>query len=88
MSREHTMTRQARLSFIGLAIITTLLPWLVLFVGRSVFILSVFWLLALLLLISSIALLRKNFQLAIAGFGALLLTFLSMMIVPSLARGW
>ena len=81
------MIQKTQLSFVGLAILTVLMPWLILFAGRGVFILCLFWLLALSLLVSSIALLRKSRQLAIAGFAALLLTFLSMMIVPSFARG-
>lgn len=81
------MTQKTQSSFVGLAILTVLMPWLILFIGRGVSILCLFWLLALALLISSVALLRKNRQLAIAGFAALLLTFLSMMIVPSFARG-
>jgi len=81
------MSQKTQFSFIGMAVLTVLMPWLILFVGRGVFILCLFWLLALSLLISSIALLRKSRQLAIAGFAALLLTFLSMMIVPSFARG-
>ena len=80
------MTQKKQSTFIGLMILTVLMPWLILFAGRGVFILCLFWLFALSLLISSIALLRKNQQLAIAGFIALLLTFLSMMIVPSFAR--
>ena len=80
------MTQKKQSTFIGLMILTVLMPWLILLVGRGVLVLCLFWLFALSLLISSIALLRKNQQLAIAGFVALLVTFLSMMIVPSFAR--
>jgi len=80
------MTQKARSTFIGLAILTVLMPWLILFVGRGVFILCLFWVLVLSLLVSSAAVFRKSRQLAIAGFAALLLTFLFMLIVPSYAR--
>jgi hypothetical protein len=74
-------------SFICLAVLTLLMPWLILFIGRGVFILCLFWLLVLSLLVSSIVMFRKSPQLAVTGFAALLLTLVSMLIVPSFARG-
>ena len=81
------MTKTVRTSFVSLAILTVLMPWAILCVGRGPVILSLFWLLFLSLLVGSIVMLRKSQQLAMAGFVALLLTFFFMMIVPSLARG-
>jgi len=81
------VTPKTRFTFIGLAVLTVLMPWLIVFVGRGVFILCTFCLLVMSLLISSVALVRKDRQLAIAGLVALLLTFLSMLIAPNFSRG-
>ena len=83
---DHAMSQRTHLAFISLAVSTVLMPWLILVVGRGVFVLSLFWLLALSLLVGSIAMLRKSRLLAITGFAALLLTFWSMVAVPSFAR--
>jgi hypothetical protein len=78
------MTKAARNSFVGLAILTIVMPWLTLLFARGALIVPLLW---LALLVASIAMLRRSHRLAITGFVALLVTFLSMVIIPSLTRG-
>ena len=81
------MTKKSHVTFVSLALATVLMPWLILLTGRVVLMFCLFWLFVLSLLSGSIVMLWKSRILAIVGFIALLLTLLSMIIVPSFARG-
>ena len=81
------MSQKTRMTFVGLAVSTVLMPWMILLFGRGVFILCLLWLLIVSLLIGSFVMLRTNRPLALVGFAALLLTFFSMVVVPSLVKG-
>jgi len=79
--------RKTNLAFGAVSAVTVGMPWLVLWIGRGVVQLSVFWLCLLVVLVWSIVAFRKNRQRAVCGLIVLLLAFMSMMVVPSLARG-
>jgi hypothetical protein len=75
------------LAFRAVSAATVVLPWLPLWLGRVPVLLSLFWLCLLVVLIWTIMVFRKNRQLAAWGLLALLAAFVSMIVVPSLARG-
>ncbi len=66
---------------------TVALPWLVLWFGRGPVLLSLFWVCLFVVLVWTVISLRKNRRLAGWGLFVLLAAFVSMMVVPSLARG-
>ena len=80
------MSERLAVGFVALEAATLAMPWLMLFFGRGVVRLFVF-LILLLLLVSTVAIFRKHRRLATSGIITLLLTLLSMMLVPSYARG-
>jgi len=66
---------------------TLALPWLLLWAGRGPVLLSLFWVCLLTVLVWTIVAFRKNRPLAVWGLFVLVAAFVSMMVVPSLARG-
>ena len=81
------MSKRLTVGFVTLEAATLAMPWLMLFFGRGVVRLFVFLILLLLLLVSTVVIFRKHRRLATSGIITLLLTLLSMMLVPSYARG-
>ena len=81
------MSDKTNLAFGAVSAVAVGMPWLVLWSGRGVVLLSIFWLCLLVVFVWTVAAFRNDRQRAVWGLVVLLVAFLSMMVVPSLARG-